>query len=229
MEHIIDGLTFIYNTNSELKRARSLLTKEPGTIKWIDSLKGGVFYDIGANIGVYTLYAARRCDKVFSFEPHCGNFMSLLRNIRINNLNNCIPMSIALHNNTGFFNFSYHSDVTGTSASQLEKKTDSGLVELKHSWKIDDLMSSIPAPDYVKIDVDGNELLILNGMINALKKIKSIQIEVDLPTREMIIKFMSDNGFRLSLEHFTANGQLKIKSGSNPNKIAHNAIFDKLS
>ena len=40
-------------------RANTLLTKEKNTIAWIDSLEEGVFWDIGANVGVFTLYAAQ--------------------------------------------------------------------------------------------------------------------------------------------------------------------------
>ena len=57
-------------------RARGLLTKQRGTIAWIDSFQpGSVFWDIGANIGSYALYAALRRDvKVVAFEPAAVNY-----------------------------------------------------------------------------------------------------------------------------------------------------------
>ena len=57
-------------------RAMSALTKQPATIEWIDSFSpGSVFWDVGANVGVYALYAARRGDaKVVAFEPAAVNF-----------------------------------------------------------------------------------------------------------------------------------------------------------
>ena len=59
-------------------RAKTLLTKEPETIQWIDNFnKDETMWDIGSNIGVYTLYAAARGLKVDSFEPAPGNFFVL--------------------------------------------------------------------------------------------------------------------------------------------------------
>lgn len=52
-------------------RAQTLMTKEPDSLKWIDSMQpGSVFWDIGANVGALTLYAAQRGDlEVWAFEP----------------------------------------------------------------------------------------------------------------------------------------------------------------
>ena len=56
-------------------RARTLLTKEPETIEWINTFSDkDVFWDIGANVGVYTLYAALRNIAVLSFEPSPSNY-----------------------------------------------------------------------------------------------------------------------------------------------------------
>ena len=69
-------------------RMSTIEDKEPETIDWIDSFEeGACFYDIGANVGVFTLYAAKskKC-QVFSFEPSVFNLESLVRNININYL-----------------------------------------------------------------------------------------------------------------------------------------------
>src|SRR5881394_2354315 len=51
-------------------RARSILIKEPETLEWIDDFrKGEVFWDVGANVGVFSLYAAFRHATVYAFEP----------------------------------------------------------------------------------------------------------------------------------------------------------------
>lgn len=72
-------------------RARTLLTKEPETIRWIDGFSpGDTFWDIGANVGVYSLYAAKRGARVLSFEPSPGNYYLLSRNIEINALDEAI-------------------------------------------------------------------------------------------------------------------------------------------
>ena len=72
-------------------RARTLLTKEPETIEWINTFSDrDVFWDIGANVGVYTLYAALRNIPVVSFEPSPANYYLLNRNIEINKMDDRI-------------------------------------------------------------------------------------------------------------------------------------------
>ena len=76
-----------------LWRARTLFSKEPETIEWIDGFKDGdVFWDVGANIGVYSLYASigRRIE-VLAFEPSASNYLLLNRNIEYNHLSQSNP------------------------------------------------------------------------------------------------------------------------------------------
>ena len=64
-------------------RADSFSTKEPETIEWIDCItKGSIVWNIGANVGLYSRYAAkhRNC-KVYAFEPSVFNLALLARNI----------------------------------------------------------------------------------------------------------------------------------------------------
>src|SRR5262245_565967 len=62
-------LSFVLLGRGTAVRARSVLTKQPATIEWIDRFHpNSVFWDVGANVGVYTLYAAMRADtKVVAF------------------------------------------------------------------------------------------------------------------------------------------------------------------
>src|SRR5262249_13436410 len=80
-------------------RAESMLTKEPDTIQWINSFESSdVFWDVGANVGVFSLYAARRHGMhVLAFEPSADNYMVLCKNVEMNLLEGCIvPYCIAL-------------------------------------------------------------------------------------------------------------------------------------
>src|SRR3990167_8176822 len=69
-------------------RAKTFSTKEPETLQWIDNIpEKSVFWDIGANIGLYSLYAAkRRHCRVWAFEPSVFNLELLARNIFLNKL-----------------------------------------------------------------------------------------------------------------------------------------------
>ena len=66
-------------------RAKSFFSKEPATVKWIDSFeKNSNFLDIGANIGIYSLYAASKDVNVVSLEPESSNYYQLNLNIADN-------------------------------------------------------------------------------------------------------------------------------------------------
>ena len=71
-------------------RMDRLMTKEPETIKWINTFDNdSVFFDVGANIGIYTLYSAMtRNNIVYAFEPHAASYKNLLDSINLNKLQN---------------------------------------------------------------------------------------------------------------------------------------------
>src|SRR5262245_13412768 len=102
--NVPDGtLRFMTPTPLLQWRADSLLTKEPDTIRWIDQFNSDdVFWDVGANVGVFSLYAAcRRRLRVLAFEPSADNYMILCRNIEINAFEGrVIPYCIALAGTT---------------------------------------------------------------------------------------------------------------------------------
>jgi hypothetical protein len=81
----------------------------------------------------------------------------------------------------------------------------------------------------VKIDVDGNEILILHGMQSTLKSqcIKSLQVELGSNASEAT-KFLSGYGYKFQKEHFTLRGQEKLDAGGDPNEIVHNFIYEKI-
>jgi precorrin-6B methylase 2 len=64
----------------------TIMTKEPDSMQWIDAMQSGsVFWDIGANVGVLTLYAAMRGDlEVWAFEPAAVNYSNLVASGELN-------------------------------------------------------------------------------------------------------------------------------------------------
>ena len=79
-------------------RVDRILSKEPETINWIKNFpKDSVFFDVGANIGIYTLFALFKGHEVIAIEPEAHNFCLLNRNIMINNFNDkaiCYPVAL---------------------------------------------------------------------------------------------------------------------------------------
>jgi FkbM family methyltransferase len=244
--HISDGLydyRFRCETVREFNRCLKLFTKEPGTFDWIDqSVKSGdIFYDVGANIGVFTILAASRTGKqgrVYAFEPHGANFARLIDNITANNLQQVVfPNNFALHDKEGFFPFHYKSGEVGTSDSQLSISRDltedenvTQLSELKYATTIDRLVASgdLRAAHHIKIDVDGNEFFILEGMRHLLSgphRPRTLQVEMNDPHKTQILEFMKDRRYRMSQKHYTRSASLRIKEGSDPETLSFNAIF----
>ena len=95
-------------SSHEVFRAFTFLSKEPETIAWIDDFVASgpsapVFYDIGANIGIYSLYAAAAIPAatILAFEPESQPFAALCRNIAVNGFDNIVPYQFALSNEVG--------------------------------------------------------------------------------------------------------------------------------
>jgi FkbM family methyltransferase len=234
---------FRCETVREFNRCVKIFIKEPGTVDWIDKnvKPGDIFYDIGANIGVFTILAASRTGKegrVYAFEPHGANFARLIDNITANNLQQVVfPNNFALNDKEGFFPFHYKSGEVGTSDSQLSVSSDvtkdeneTLISELKYATTVDHLIASgdLKAPNHIKIDVDGNELLILEGMSTLLSgrhHPKTIQVEMNDPHKIRILEFMKEHQYSLAHKHYTRSKTNKIKNASDPETLDYNAIF----
>ncbi len=240
----LPGLRFVVSNEMEQYRVKTLLTKEEGTIRWLKTIESGsVVYDIGANIGIYSIFAAQyvgSAGMVYAFEPHLFNACSLLRNINKNKFQNRIKiLTCALHDHEACVDFNYNSVKAGSSGSQLDHVIDEGgkvfipkAVELKHATTIDLLISDgiLRSPDFVKLDVDGNELLILKGMEETLESsLRSIQVEVHPKDGDSIVQLLKSHNFELKERHYTLAGKKLMKDHGDPSQIIHNVIFSRES
>ena len=175
-----------------LYRAQTLLTKEPETIEWINGFASGdVLWDIGACVGVYSLYSALRDIKVVSFEPSSVNYYLLNKNIEINKMSKRISAyCIAFNDKTEIDSF-YMSSTEGGSASHSfgqavdweGKEFVPTFIQGMIGISIDDFVSlfSPPFPNHIKIDVDGIEEKIVKGAVNTFAdlRLKSLLVEID--------------------------------------------------
>jgi FkbM family methyltransferase len=234
---------FRCRTFEEYMRAATFAAKEPGTVELLRSelRAGDVFYDVGANVGIYTIPAALRVGDrgcVFAFEPHLGNAYSLLDNIRANGLERRVTVvSSALHEAVGFFEFRYRDLGVGSSMSQLESSVDAfgeefvpDATELKFATTVDELVRSgaTAAPAVVKIDVDGNELQVLRGMSDLLRggqPPRAVQVEVNVGERDELLALMDDCGFGLAHRHHTEYFSRRVQAGDDPESLPFNGVF----
>lgn len=167
---------FIADSLHSYQRAKTLLSKEPGTIEWIKDRLGpsGVLLDIGANVGTFSIYAARHLSPsghVYACEPHLPTAVQLMQNISENQLTDRVSViTAAISNEDGLIPFRYKRWRPGASGSQLLVEGGPGLenhvgTELKTSVTIDTLIERghIRPPDLIKIDTDGVEVQIVSG------------------------------------------------------------------
>jgi FkbM family methyltransferase len=234
--------TFRCSTTMETWRAMTLLVKEEGTVRFIrtEVKPGDVFYDIGANIGPYTLMAAKRVrpnGTVYAFEPHVSNFHSLMENVRLNELGDVVKvMSSALCDREGFFDFNYYMSDAGTSMSQLGDDRDDHdrafrpvFTERKHATTIDELIQDrvIERATLIKIDVDGNELLILKGMKTLLEHAppRAILMEINVRRKDELYEFMKQHDFEEIDRQYAMYGQKAIAAGVDPGSLSYNGLF----
>ena len=174
-----------------LYRANTFFTKEPETINWINNFsENSVFWDIGSNIGIFACYAAKKKNcQVYAFEPSVFNLETLSKNIFINKLNNLITiLPFPLTDEMKVASFNMTSTVKGAAISTFSETYTYTGSKIKTAFsyktlgiKIDDITKifKLPTPDYIKIDVDGIEHLILSGGEEVLKKTKEILIEIN--------------------------------------------------
>jgi FkbM family methyltransferase len=172
-------------------RIDTFSTKEPETLEWIDRIPpGSVVWDIGANVGLYTCYAAKARDcRVFAFEPSVFNLELLARNIFLNGLTSkVVIIPLPLCERWSFSTLNMTSTEWGGALSTFgqdygwDGRTLDRIFEFRTLGVSADEATQklrLPQPDYLKIDVDGIEHLVLRGATAVLKSVKSVLIEVN--------------------------------------------------
>ena len=247
-EHNGHLLSFVVPNYLSDWRAQTFSTKEPETLDWIDSMQdGGILWDIGANIGTYSIYAALkyRNIEVISFEPSTNNLRVISRNISINNLEekikiNQFPLSdkineFASMNESEFIEgwsmgtFAYQNDVEGKNFVPKQKYKILGTT-------VNFLLDSkiLNTPNYIKIDVDGIEHMILKGADRHLdnKNIKSVLIELNENFKDQydtVLEIMKNNNFKIKFKKRADNFYVGNSTDEKKNKFSKifNYIFER--
>ena len=173
----------------ELWRCKTYASKEPETLDWIDSFAPGeVLFDVGANIGLYTLYAAARGITVHGFEPEAQNFASLAFNLLQNRFANASCYCVALSDREGIGSLFVTSAAAGDSQHNLGAENPfykRSYVGKQGSFctTLDRLCFELglTVPNHVKLDVDGIEPEILAGAQRLVRhpSFKSLLVEVN--------------------------------------------------
>jgi len=183
-------------------RMDRLLSKEPETIKWINQFgQDSVFFDVGANIGIYTLYSAvMKQNTVFAFEPHSASYKNLLDSINLNKLEKCQAYCVALSNQISLSTMNVKNMHEGVADNKVGQRGDyyHGCTEMHMDFLVG--KGILPQPDYLKIDVDGFEDRVLKGAFATIQKCKSVLVEIDNRHVDMVQK-LKDLGLKLQSQH----------------------------
>jgi len=163
------AISFVLLGRTSAGRATTILTKQPATIRWIDGFRpDGVFWDIGANVGVYSLYAARRgIAHVVAFEPAAINYFLLAANCEANGLEACIDslllgvgedramahLEVSQFASAKSFSFRSHPERTHTSRQPA--------LVLSIDRLVDEF--GLRCPTYIKIDTPGMSEAVITG------------------------------------------------------------------
>ncbi len=212
----LGGVSFTLSCTNWITHFRWFLfkSKEPEVRNYIDKYvrDNDIYFDIGANVGVFSIYAAKRHQRIslFCFEPEYSNLSTLKENIICNDLKTKTKIySVGISNFVGLSMLHLQDISTGSAAHTENKKlinmTDEGYPvvwsEGIASVTLDYLCEQLGVvPDSMKIDTDGNEDKILEGGIKTLSntRLRSLVIEIpheDTRKSQYCYKLLESAGF----------------------------------
>tara|TARA_Y100000816_G_C26105030_1_gene586870 strand:- start:501 stop:1361 length:861 start_codon:yes stop_codon:yes gene_type:complete len=199
-------------------RVNSFFYKEPETLEWIDNFKINkktIFWDIGSNIGLYSIYAALKLKniEIYAFEPSTSNLRVLSRNISINKLQDKIFINqFPLSSKDKGYELMMESNFEEGGALHsygVKKNFEGNELSYNNNYKIYGFSINylvnylnMEIPNYIKIDVDGLEHLILDGAGDILSnlRIESMLIEINENYKvqfDKVKSIMEKNNFKI--------------------------------
>jgi FkbM family methyltransferase len=137
-----------------------------------------VIFDIGANIGWFTLNIAKsiKNTQIYAFEPIKHTYQQLAYNLKLNNIENVKAVNSALGEKEGTTSFFYYKEGSGN-ASMRELSREYKAERVKGSvMKLDDFVAKnrLKRLDFLKCDVEGAELMVFKGGLESIKKFKPV-------------------------------------------------------
>lgn len=209
-------IKFFCPTKISSFRAKTFFTKEPETINWMDKHGSNkkCLYDLGANVGIYSIYYAKKFESdVYAFEPSFKNLDLFSRNVKLNDLEkyiNLIPNPISsklifsdfflLNPSAGEALATFNDDDVKQFILKKKKNYEKSKIINYRTLgiSVDYLIAKniIKPPSLIKIDVDGNELDIVDGLKETISKVDnlSILIETRVSTHQLVEKKLKNLG-----------------------------------
>lgn len=170
---------------------------------WANFLSAGaVVIDIGGNIGYHALLASKlvgQTGKVITIEPSSIVFKELVQNLKLNNTSNVIAVRKAISNEEGFVTL-YYGGENNEGYSSIVRGT--GNAEQVEAMPFPQIGEFVPLEtiDLIKIDVEGAEDLVVQGMIPILNRLKddcAIFLEIGPEHGPELLSQFIDSGFKV--------------------------------
>ena len=179
------------------------VAKEPWTVRWLErsARDGDVLYDVGANVGAYTLIAAALGLRVVAFEPGYANYAALCDNVVLNRRESTVtPLPVVLADRTGLATLGYSDVAAGAAEHALDGVGDAAYRQPVLTYRLDDLVEqfALPAPALLKVDVDGAEDSVLGGAPRTLssESLRSVLVEIERGA-DGVVPLLEQAGFAL--------------------------------
>lgn len=205
-------------TNEATARLRvESVAKEPWTVAWLERCvrPGDVVWDVGANVGVYALLAARLLGEegeVVAVEPGYASFAALCDNVLLNGLDKRVmPLPLVLGESSRMATLDY-SDLRAGSALHLLDSADGPAAYrqpvLVHT--LDQVVETfgVAPPTLLKLDVDGGEVAVLVGASTVLARteLRSVLVEIESELTNAVLAELGRAGYSLVEEHRERDG-----------------------
>lgn len=201
--------------------------------EWI-SKRNGIFFDIGANLGWYTLNICKQYGNItaYAFEPAKNTFQAMQRNLGLNGINNCLPCNLGFSAEKSKAIFYFNSEESGASSLRNLRGNDKTYEMQCDFVKMDDYIkeNNVSGVDFIKCDVEGAELLVYQGGIESIRQYKPVIFSEMLRKWSAkfnyhpndIIKLLGDVGYNCYVIH---NDRLQLFTYVDDNTIETNYFF----
>lgn len=164
---------------------------------------GGVFYDVGANLGFFSLLAGHLVGlhegHVYAFEAAPENAAAIRHHAELNDVPNLTVLQVAVSSHAGVGRLQIVDDQSWSKLEDYGEHPGTQQVIDVELVSIDDLLAdgTVQPPTVVKIDVEGAELAVLEGMRRTLAEHRPAVICELHGTHDEFVAFMDDQGYRL--------------------------------
>lgn len=203
---------YLLNSFRSYQTGKFFKVKDPEIPEWIDSFEhNSKFLDIGANIGTISLYAAKKGIETVAIEPNFVNFNELNKNILLNNLQNISSGLFFLERNTKLSTIKTSHFAIGNSVNISFNDLSNNPKYVKNilqAFALDKFCEEINFwPNYIKCDIDGNELSFFKGSKKTLlhKNFKSLHVEfMDTVVFDNVLNYLDQIKFRYKIFSITA-------------------------